>query len=99
MRVRLAPMPIAWLLALVLLSSAGLAISGVLYTNHVAAQSERRDRLAREEAERKSLERDQQFCGLISLWDDAYLQNQPSTELGRKMAVELHAYRLALGCP
>lgn len=64
-----------------------LAVAGILYTNHVASQSEHHDQ-----------ERARQICGLIVVLDDAYRQTPPTTEVGRHVAAELHTYRVGLGC-
>lgn len=82
--------PVSFIVVLltVLLSSAGLAVSGIIYTDHVAEQQRQDD-----------IRRSQEICGLIKLFDDAYRQQQPGTELGRRVATEMHRYREALHCP
>jgi hypothetical protein len=39
-----------------------------------------------------------QICRLIIILDEAYSRTPPTTELGRSIAQETHAYRLRLGC-
>lgn len=65
----------------------GLAISGLVYINHVQDQGDRRNAA-----------RAREICGLIVVLDDAYRQNPPTTELGRHIAAEMHTYRVGLGC-
>lgn len=84
--------PPSWplVLVLVLLSSAAIGVSAIIYTDHVDKRRRADD-----------VKRSQQICGLITLFDDAYRngQQQPSTELGRRIAAEMHQYREALHCP
>lgn len=78
---------LVYVLLVVFVTSIVLAAVNVIYTNHVAAQSEQRNQ-----------ERAREICGLISTFDDAYRQTPPTTELGRHIAAEMHAYRVGLGC-
>jgi hypothetical protein len=43
-------------------------------------------------------ERSRDICGLIATLDDSYRETPPTTPTGRRVAIELHAYRLRLGC-
>lgn len=38
------------------------------------------------------------ICGLIVVLDEAYSRTPPTTDLGRTIAQEMHAYRRRLGC-
>jgi hypothetical protein len=39
------------------------------------------------------------WCSLVANLDDAYHQQPPTTELGRKIAADMHNLRVRLGCP
>jgi hypothetical protein len=43
-------------------------------------------------------QRARDICGLITTLDDSYRDTPPTTPTGRKVADELHAYRLRLDC-
>jgi hypothetical protein len=69
-----------------------IALAGVLYTNHVQKQADRRSTAERAESDRR-------WCALLVELDDAYRQPPgPTTETGRKVAVEIHQLREAFGC-
>lgn len=74
-------------LLVVFLTLVGLGFVNWLYIRHVDAQ-----------AERRNLERAREICGLITVLDDAYRGTPPTTQLGRNVADEIHAYRQRLGC-
>lgn len=71
----------------VFITSIGLAVANVAYTNHVQQESERRNE-----------NRAREICGLIRVTDDAYIQTPPTTAVGKNLAAEVHAYRVKLGC-
>lgn len=70
-------------LALVLMAAMGIA-----YTNYVDRK--------REASERQN---DQQWCELVSFYDDYYQEHPPTTELQKMQAALMHARRVSLGCP
>lgn len=43
-------------------------------------------------------EQDQRWCSLMSTLDDAYMENPPATEPGRRVAEQIHQLRSELGC-
>lgn len=82
----------AWATLLVVVVSFGV-LSGltIAYVNKV-------DR----EAERRNVQRSREICGLIRLIDDVNQQapapSGPTAETVRAYRVELHSYRVRLGC-
>lgn len=46
----------------------------------------------------RSLQSQRQICGLIVTLDDVYRSTPPTTATGRNFAVQLHIYRVSLGC-
>lgn len=71
----------------------GIAAAGVIYTNYVQKQAEQRATVAREDSDRR-------WCALLTDLDDAYQgPPKPTTELGRKVAEEIHRLRVGFGCP
>lgn len=50
------------------------------------------------QAEQRNVDRAREICGLIVVLDDAYQQTKPTTQLGKNVAGEIHAYRVRLGC-
>jgi hypothetical protein len=70
-----------------------IALAGVAYTNHVQSQAQRR-------AEAERAESDRRWCSLLSELDHAYSSPPgPTTDTGRKVAVEVHQLRVGFGCP
>lgn len=84
----------AWYaIALAFVACVAVAFAAVLYTSHVQKQAERRSELARAESDRR-------WCSLLTELDDAYAgPPAPATELGRKVATEIHRLRTGFGCP
>lgn len=39
------------------------------------------------------------WCSLVTNLDDAYRQQPPTSDLGRKIAADMHNLRVRLGCP
>lgn len=79
----------AWVTTLLVIAGFGLALGlTVGYVRKVDRQADLRDQ-----------ERAREICGLISVFDDAYQRSPPQTAVGRRAAVEMHAYRRKLGCP
>lgn len=84
---------VVYVLIAVLLSSMATGVIAIQLANRAAAQSERRAELARQESDRR-------WCALLSELDDAYAgPPAPTTELGRKVAAEIHRLRVGFGCP
>lgn len=69
-----------------------IALAGVLYTNHVQQQADKRSTSERTESDRR-------WCALLVELDDAYnAPPGPRTETGRKVATEVHQLRVSFGC-
>lgn len=69
------------------------AIGSVYYTSVVQRQAERRAEVAAQESDRR-------WCALLTDLDDAYQgPPRPTTELGRKVAQEIHRLRVGFSCP
>jgi hypothetical protein len=69
-----------------------IALASVVYTNHVQGQAERRARMERAESDRR-------WCALLNELDGAYSAPPgPTTETGRKVAIEVHQLRADFGC-
>jgi hypothetical protein len=49
-------------------------------------------------ANKVSRESDAKWCAIITSMDNAYTQQPPSTETGRRIAKEMHELRLSLAC-
>lgn len=79
---------IRYAIASALISVTMIGAVCITYTNYVDRK--------RESAERKS---DQQWCELVTFYDDYYSKNPPTTELQRMQARLMHARRESLGCP
>lgn len=70
-----------------------IAFASVGYASHVQRQAEHRAELAR-------IESDRRWCALLTTLDEAYgTPPGPSTDLGRKVAAEIHRLREGFGCP
>lgn len=50
-------------------------------------------------ANRVQQQSNRNWCSLVTNLDDAYRQNPPNTDLGRKIAADMHNLRVRLGCP
>ena len=46
----------------------------------------------------RSLQSQRQICGLLVTLDDVYRSTPPTTATGRNFAIQLHVYRVSLGC-
>jgi hypothetical protein len=69
-----------------------IAFAGVVYTNHVQSQAQHR-------AEAERAESDRRWCALLSELDNAYKgPPAPTTEVGRKVAAEVHQLRESFRC-
>lgn len=79
---------VRYAIASAFLSCVLIAIVCITYTNHVDKK--------REASERKN---DQQWCELVTFYDDYYTKNPPTNELQKMQARLMHARRLSLGCP
>lgn len=80
-------MPAWYVLVAIVVSLMLLATSGVVYTNW----SIRRQYAAERESDRR-------WCQLLATLDHAYQGSPPQTELGRRLAADIHALRAELGC-
>lgn len=70
-----------------------IALSGVLYTDHVQKQAQRR-------ADAERADSDRRWCALLSELDHAYSTPPgPATEVGMKVAAEVHQLRVGFRCP
>lgn len=70
-----------------------VAGSSVGYAGWVNAESQKRAAAARVESDRR-------WCSLLTALDETYQgPPSPTTELGRKVAAEIHELRVAFGCP
>jgi len=70
-----------------------VSFAGVGYTTFVQKQAERRAAAVRVESDRR-------WCALLSDLDEAYEgPPKPTTELGEKVAAEIHKLRVSFGCP
>lgn len=78
---------VVYALLAVFVTSVGLAIVNVWYTNHVQQESERRNET-----------RSRDICGIIVIIDDRNQKISPTSEDQRRFIAELHRYRQKLGC-
>jgi hypothetical protein len=63
------------------------------YTNYVQEQ-------ARRHTEAERAESDRRWCALLTELDNAYATSPgPTTEVGKKVAAEIHGLRVSFGCP
>ena len=70
-----------------------IALAGVAYTNHVQHVADRRSTAERADSDRR-------WCALLTDLDNAYGEPPgPTTEVGRKVAAEIHKLRLSFRCP
>lgn len=70
-----------------------VSFAGVGYTNYVQKEAERRAELVR-------IESDRRWCALLTDLDAAYKTPPgPTTDLGQKVAAEIHGLRVSFGCP
>lgn len=44
-------------------------------------------------------ESEQKLCAVVASMDDTYRQRPPTTETGRRIAMQMHRLRQDLGCP
>jgi hypothetical protein len=79
----------SWAVLMVLLSSVLVAAACIVYTGHVARQTEQRQDRARMEA-------DQRWCPLLDALDQPRVP--PETERGRQIQREIHRLRTQTGC-
>jgi hypothetical protein len=70
-----------------------IAFASVIYTNHVQQQADKRSTAERAESDRR-------WCSLLTELDNAYKgPPAPTTEIGRKVAAEVHQLRESFRCP
>jgi hypothetical protein len=88
------PLIRAWYaIAVSFVACAVIALAGVVYTNYVQSQ-------ARHRTEAERAESDRRWCALLTELDNAYATSPgPTTEVGKKVAAEIHQLRVGLGCP
>ncbi len=79
---------VRYAIASAFLSAVAIAVVCITYTNYVDSK--------REASERKS---DQQWCELVTFYDNYYTEHPPTTELQRQQATLMHNRRISLGCP
>jgi hypothetical protein len=89
-----APLIRAWYaIAVSFVACLAIALAGVGYTNYVQGQ-------ARRHTEAERAESDRRWCALLTELDNAYATSPgPSTEVGKKVAAEIHGLRVSFGCP
>lgn len=73
------------------LIAVGLAVTNVIYVNHVHDEAARRDAQIRHES-------DQRWCDLLGAYVEAYREQAPATELGRDIAVKIEKLWREFGC-
>lgn len=88
------PLIRAWYaIAVSFVAVVAIALAGVGYTNYVQDQAQRRTEAERAESDRR-------WCALLTDLDSAYATSPgPTTEIGMKVAAEIHQLRIAFGCP
>jgi hypothetical protein len=88
------PLIRAWYaIAVSFVACLAIALAGVAYTDHVQRQADKRSTAERAESDRR-------WCALLVDLDDAYKAPPgPTTEVGRKVAAEIHRLRQSFGCP
>jgi hypothetical protein len=70
-----------------ILSVALMAALGVLYTGYVDRKANERERA-----------NDRRWCALLTLFDDTYKTNPPTTATGEQVAKLMHELVLSTGC-
>jgi hypothetical protein len=48
--------------------------------------------------DKRDQQRQRQICGIITIMDDQYQRNPPTTSTGQGMAAAVHRYRAQVGC-
>lgn len=66
-------------------------IVSLVYATHAANAAVAR-------ANQSTATQTRQFCSLMTTLDDTYRATPPSTLTGKRVAAEVHALRLGLGC-
>ena len=80
-------------IAVAFVAAAVVSVAGVAYTNYVQKQAGQRSTAERVDSDRR-------WCALLVDLDAAYQTAPgPTTELGRKVAAEIHNLRVSFGCP
>jgi hypothetical protein len=86
------PVRLSYAVAVAFFACLAIALASVVYTNHVQHVADRRSTAERVESDRR-------WCELFTDLDHAYSTPPgPTTEAGRKVAIEIHKLRLAFGC-
>lgn len=80
-------MPRWYLLVVTFAATLLLAVLGVLYTNWSISRQDKAER-----------ENDRRWCEMLVTLDDAYGSTPPQSELGRRLAADIHKLRIDLGC-
>lgn len=84
---------VAYAVIVAVVAFLAIAFAGVAYTNHVQSQAEHRAQAERAESDRR-------WCALLTELDNAYKgPPAPTTEVGRKVAAEVHQLRESFRCP
>lgn len=76
-----------YLLVAVVVSMMLLAAAGIVYTNWAIGRQDKAER-----------ENDRRWCEMLVTLDDAYGSSPPQSELGRRLAADIHKLRIDLGC-
>ena len=80
-------------IAMAFVACAVAAGGAIVYASVVQRQAERRTEAERAESDRR-------WCALLVELDNAYrIPPGPTTEVGRKVAAEIHQLRISFGCP
>jgi len=85
---------LAWAGILAIVVAILIGINGILYANKVGRNAERVSSAANARTEQEV----HNFCTLLSLLDNAYTSNPPSTTTGKSVASAVHALRASLKC-
>lgn len=80
-------MPRWYLLVAIVGSVMLLAAAGIAYTNWSIGRQNATER-----------ENDRRWCEMLVTLDDAYSSTPPQSELGRRLAADIHKLRVDLGC-
>ena len=79
-------------IAVAFIAMVGIATAGVVYTNYVQRQAERRAELVR-------IESDRRWCELLVDLTRSQRETPPKTESGKRFAAEINRLRAEFGCP
>lgn len=87
------PVRLSYAVAVAFFACLAIALTGVLYTNHVQQVADRRSTAERADS-------DHRWCALLTDLDNAYSAPPgPTTEVGVKVAAEIRKLRESFRCP